>query len=115
MKKIERMALDKAIATLEALGLKYKILLTDGKYHTNMTIDEDRAKSNKRSSIDMTPLYKEAIINMKVGDVAVIEVPENIAVERVRSTIAAQMHGRYGVGAHMSTVNGRKIEVLRLA
>lgn len=115
MKKVEKMALSKVLATVEALGLKYKIVLQDGTYYTNMTVEEDRAKPKKRPTIDMTPIYKEAISSMKVGEVAVIEVPEGIAVERVRSTIAAQMYGKYGAGAHMSTVDGRKIEVLRLA
>lgn len=114
MKKVEKMALKKVLATLEALDLKYKIVLPEGTYYTNMTVEEDRAKSKKKQ-VNFTPIYKDAITNIKVGEVITIDVPENISVERIRSIVAAQMYGRYGAGAHISTVDGRKIEVLRLA
>ena len=115
MKKVQRLALNKVIATLAALDVKYKIVLEDGTYHTNMTAEDDRVTPKRRPYADLTPIYKDAIANIEVGEVVVIEVPEGVAVERVRSTVAAQMYGRYGAGAHMSTVDGRKIEVLRLA
>jgi len=116
MKKVQRLALNKVFATLAALDVKYKIVLEDGTCHTNMTEEDDSAsKYSKRPYRNLTPFYKDAIANIEVGEVVVIEVPEGVAVERVRGTVAAQMYGRYGPGAHMSTVDGRKIEVLRLA
>ena len=112
--EIKHRTIEKAITMLEAAGAKYHILFDGDEFGEEIEMPKRSDSFYPYGSL--SAYIKPHIINMKPGDVAVIEVGE-FDISRIRSTtcsIACQLWGTESYTS-MKSSDGKSIQILRLA
>jgi hypothetical protein len=118
---VKNEALTKALRTLDALGAKYKVVTATGEEFGDLVVK--KAPSGKPSvpRNDYKHLgYVEVVSTLKVGDVAVLPVPEELdknGADKYRGTVASKANQLFGRGSAVTAwaEDRRAIEILRIA
>jgi hypothetical protein len=104
--------ISEAVRNLTSCGCKFAVVTPDGRKLGELSIDEPK-KKHRLHNFKATG-YQSVIDSMKPGDVSVFEAGE-FKPEDFRKAIIARAVGKFGAGNATSTINGDKIELLRLA
>jgi hypothetical protein len=118
MLNIQRIALERALNTLNALGATYRVIIGDESFGTlEVVVPKERKRIPSILPLGTLANYIRPILdNAKVGEVVVVDV-KDFEIERLRSAVTAWSCKRWGNGSVMSSVNraDNVIEVLRIA
>jgi hypothetical protein len=113
MLNIQRIALERALNTLNALGATYRVIIGDESFGTlEVVVPKERKRIPSILPLGTLANYIRPILdNAKVVDV------KDFEIERLRSAVTAWSCKRWGNGSVMSSVNraDNVIEVLRIA
>lgn len=120
MNAVQKVAIDKAISLLKAVGAEFRIVAPDGKSYGALKLTGKKKSKifvNKRGTF--SAIYKEAIDNAKVGDVvklkfSSLESDDKKLKSGLRSSASAYATTKWGKGTYMSTVQNGVIEFLRV-
>lgn len=110
---IKQIAVQKAIAMLQAANAQYSIVDEEGKEYTNI-VNKRRKTEHPFGSV--REHYKPYIQDMEPGDL--VEVPNgNFPLESIQSGIVSWFCTTHGSGSCMTALNRSKnvIEVIRLS
>lgn len=111
---IKKVALQKAIAMLQAAGAKYKIIDENGEEHCNF--DEKKTRTYKYPFGALSKHFKPFVENMEPGDL--VEVPSaTFDLLSMQSAIAGWFCNNHGNGSCMTSINRPKnvVEVIRVS
>lgn len=117
MEQVKINALNRAIQTLEALGIQYAVIDHEGTLHGNLTVAEKKSRTREGYEWgSRTKMIMPSIEGLKVGDVVTIECKEH-EVESVRSIASSILGKKFGTGAYTTAIDRDKktVEILRIA
>jgi hypothetical protein len=122
MSSIQDIALKKGLALMNAAGAKYIVIDVMGFKHTNndtMILAEKkevvvRKRSNKYPRHYLRGIYQASVRELTVGGMWNHDSDSHEMAEDIRSAATAFCVQKFGKGACMSTVTGRRIEILRV-
>lgn len=118
MLHVQRIALERALTTLNALGATYRIIIGDESFGTlEVVTPKNRLRAppiHPRGTL--TNYFQPLMEGLRVGDVAVIDA-QKFDIQSLRSAITAWSSKKWGNGSTVSTVTRETnvIEVLRVA
>lgn len=116
---IKDKALHQALQTLRALKAEFVVRTEGGELHKHGEIEIAEKKSKKYAAREFprgtyTELVKsQGITGMKVGDVLTLN-SDGKRKESVRSTAINMATSMWGANSVTTSVNGNKVEVLRI-
>ena len=116
MEQVKINALNRAIQTLEALGIQYAVIDHEGTLHGNLTVTEK--KSRVKDGYEWgskTKFILPLIENIKAGEVIKVECKDH-DIESVRSIASSILSKRFGSSACTTAIDRDKktIEILRI-
>ena len=114
--KFHKRLLKEALRRLEAIGSKYAVI-SGGETYGSLKIvlpTPEKPKKHARTGLDYKPLYAKKMNSLKIGCVAVIDVPDGFNVDFVRGTVASRACTMWGKGNSSTSRSGNIIEVCRL-
>lgn len=109
----QNIAIERAIQLLNAAGAQFKIIAKDGAEYGALQTKE--VPKRMRSGFDFKAIYQPEMRHMKPSDVVTISAPSGMPVELLRGAAAAFASTQWGNGAHISSVKGSDVEILRVA
>lgn len=116
MEQVKINALNKAIQTLEALGIQYAVIDHEGTLHGNLTVAEKKSRLKEGYEWgSRTKMIMPSIEDLKIGEVVTIECKEH-DVESVRSIASSILGKKFGSGACTTAIDRDKktVEILRI-
>ena len=115
--KTEQIALERALALLNAAKAKYKIILPDGTEYGELVVAKPKAKRNmKHQRGELTTYFQPLIEGMQPGEVRTIPAGKYGPVD-LRASLSGWCAGRWGNGNSITSVDHRNnaVEVMRVA
>lgn len=108
--------IDQAVRNLRSAGCQFAVITPDGRKLGELTVDQPKKKRGAHRRVnDFTATgYITKVRGMNVGDVLVFEAGA-FNPEAYRKTIIAAALTAFGKGNATSSIQGDKIELLRLA
>lgn len=117
-------ALIRALNTLKTLDAKFKIVMPDGAEFGELKIVREAAPVAAPAPVQQfrfpapkrakyKHLFENKLAHMKVGDVAVIDVPAGVSGGHLRGSVSSHCCDLWGNGAYQTTLRGDKVHVLR--
>ena len=116
MEQVKINALNKAIQTLEVLGLKYAVIDHEGTLHGNLTVAEKKSRTKEGYEWgSKTKFILPLIENIQAGEVVKVECKEH-DIESVRSIASSILGKKFGSGACTTAIDRDKktVEILRI-
>lgn len=113
---VKEKALQDALRTLNALGCAYKVITTDGHEHGDLevVVPKQRTRTLKYPVGTYSTYIKPHLEHLSVGDVAVIPVGEFDAAD-LQGAVTSTAHNLWGKRSYKTCVNGKSVELLRIA
>jgi hypothetical protein len=113
MHELQKVGLERAIAFLESVKCKYKLIDSDGNVHTNITEEEGRKRRPRTYKHgELSAHIRKHIEGIKIGQVATIP-PDKFDLNSIVATATAIMSHTYGNGSYVSHKAENCIEILR--
>lgn len=115
--KTEQIAIERAIALLNAAKAKYKIILPDGTEYGELVVAKARTKRNSKHPHGMMSAYFQPLIkDMQPGEVLVVDASIYGPVD-LRATMSGWCAARWGKGNVITSINheNNTVEVMRVA
>lgn len=112
MSSIKLIAVERAVVLLKASGCAYKVICEDGTEYGDLAVIPVKAARTRKHVHSFRHLYSAQLDAMKPGDT---QIWEHEHAEPLRSSISAAACTRWGSGNSISRVEGRKVELLRVA
>lgn len=113
---VKTLALMKAINTLEALQVQYKIITPDGREYGKLVVATTPKRRFSYPLGEVSNYYKSFLKDFKVGEVR--EIPfGKYPPENLRGSASGYFTNTYGKGAVITSINREKavVECLRVA
>lgn len=113
---VKQKALEQALKTLAALSCQYKVITPEGQEFGELEVQTQhkRTRTPKRPYGTFTKYLSPLMEPMQAGDVIIIPSGEFEPAE-LQSAVTSSACNRWGKGNYVSTVNGRAVELLRIA
>lgn len=115
---VKVMALERALATLRALGAQYIIKMADESMHAHGELKLALPEPPKRNKVPRTythNYYRPLVEPMQVGDCVVVPWTDNATHESLQSAVTAWCSNHWGNGSYISSQSEQGLEVLRLS
>ena len=118
MKAIQKAALEKAIALLDASGSEYKIIGPDGKKYGDLKVVAKKKKAHFGYGT-FAHLYRPIVDNIQVGQIAelpysLLESDDPKMKSGFRSSVSAYLSTKWGAGSYTSTNVDGVLQILRV-
>lgn len=115
--KVQKLTLERAIALLNAVKAKYKIIAEDGTEYGDLELAPKKGKRQFKYPLgEMSNYYRPMVEDMQPGDVRVVPAGK-FAIEALRGTMTGWIAFKWGAGAAVTSVNRKNntIEILRVS
>lgn len=117
---VKTMALERALATLRALGMQYIVKDAEGAVHSygDMRLEvapPPKAKITRKPRRNLHHLYLPYLEKLAVGEVAVIPPAGGYTTDDFQGTVTAWCGHKWGKGSYMSHQTPAGLEILRIA
>jgi hypothetical protein len=116
MQDIQLKQVQRALTFFDALGIKYKLITTEGEEFGTLEVKPARTRRALAHPMgEVRNYYRQFIdLNATIGLVQVVPVGPYVS-EKVRSNIGSFLTDKWGKGSYVTAVTGTNIEVLRIA
>lgn len=118
MKKVQQVAITRALAILNALNVAYRAIDEDGnEYLSDRPLPQnDVSSASQHRKTSRKHLYLPYLEGIEVGEIRTVPATNEVAAHHFQAIVASYMLSTYGKGAHTSARNkDGSIDVLRMA
>lgn len=113
---IKQQAIQRAISTLTALGVDFKVILADGQAFGNLEVAAPAPTRTRRANVYKDTGHIEKISALQVGEAVSLYPPEGEDLTRFQSACSGAAGRLFGTQNYMSSKNsGEYVEILRIA
>ena len=119
MSHVSEVALNRALAMLNAINAKYKVILPDGTEHGELVVVQPKQRGKRQKGPyeygALRNYFVPIIKDMKAGDAC--EIPfDKFDKERLRGAISGWSVHHWGKGSNITTINNDRkcVEILRV-
>lgn len=111
---IQQIALSKALKSLNALNVSYKVIDNDGVEYGDLDVVKKKSRTRRHGIFQATG-YQSKVDALSVGESAIFTPPEGTTAKEMQKPISARANKTFGAGNFMSTVVDGQVEIMRLA
>ena len=108
---IKEKTLQKALRTLEVLGVQYKVVCPDGTEYGELEVVRPK---KVRGRVFAETGYLEKLQTLEIGEVLTLAPPEGIPAREMQPAVCGAASRNWGAGTYTTTVNQNAVEILRL-
>ena len=118
MIEVQKRFLMRAIDQLTILGCKYAIQLPDGEIIGDLEVKVKKEpkpiKSGKPRNSYKHLGFKEKLVSVPMGEVAVFDIPEGCTITQLQGLITGLAGHAWGKGNYTSTQHNGQVQIMRI-